>query len=48
MGQVHGELIRLADYQGQGMPHHFAVVDVDQDGLSVDVRSWDGTPLPVP
>ena len=48
MGQIQGEVIRLEDYRGQGMPHHYAVVDVGQEDVSIAVRSWDGTPLPVP
>ena len=48
MGRVQGKLIRLSDYRGAGMPFHYAVVDVGDGGIAVDVRSWDGTPLPVP
>jgi hypothetical protein len=38
----------VADYYGDGMPYHYAVVDVRGEQLEVAVRSSDGTPLPVP
>lgn len=48
MQRVQGQLIRLSDYEGQGMPYHFAVVDVGGEEACIRVRSWDGTEFPVP